>query len=131
MSFDTLRRLVETHVNDNWSMTDVAFENIEFTPVIGTPWIDMHIFVGDGFQASLGDTSALNRWTGIIDFSVYVPINTGSSYAYKVAYALVDLFYHYDNNGLTTLTGHSRPIGEDGEWMRYNVSIPFQYDEVK
>ncbi len=131
MSLDKIRKLVEGRIKSEWTQTPFAFANLPYNPERGVSYIEVFVIPGEGSQISLGDNAALNRWFGIIDISVMVPKNTGTHKAFSLASDLIDLFYHFDQEGLVCLTGSMTPFTPPGDWVQYKVTIPFYYDEVK
>ena len=127
---EEIRAIIEKHLDDNWFETPISFENVYFSPVPGQSWIEIiHIMPSTGEQISLGQSGAVNRWTGEIVLAVNTPVGQGSAEANKYADQLIGLFYHFQQAGLTLRTGHAVPIGEMGHWYIVNVNIPFQYDK--
>ena len=129
MSVDFIRQSIETRLNGNWTDTPIAYENTPFTPEKGEPFIAPYILTGEGEQASLGSV-AVNRWYGLLDIALFVPLDSGTKRAMELVDQLIKLFYHYEVGGLTFLTGSWERLGQDDNWYRYSVSIPFQYDEI-
>ena len=128
MSFAVVRRLFESRIKDNWTATSVAYENIPFEPTLGQNFISLHTLFSDGSQISLGDT-ALNRWLGMFQIDVFVPLNQGTQSGWTMVDTILTLFYHYEEFGLVCKTGYAQSLGQEGEWYRFVVTIPFQYDE--
>ena len=126
---DAVRQIVETHLKDNWTQTPISFENVYFEQQDGQPFIEVIIMPDTGNQASLGE-KALNRWTGSIIISVYVPLGQGSSAAFRLADDITQLFYRFTEDGFTAWTAHTVPSEELGQWYKVDVNIPYQYDAI-
>ena len=129
MGQDVVRNVVETHLQDNWTQTPIQWENVHFEPIEGQSFIAPVIVPTSGIQISLGGV-ALNRWEGFIDISVFIPMNQGSKTGNDLADALIKLFYHYTEQGVSFYTGYAKPTGSTESWWKINVTIPYYFDEL-
>jgi hypothetical protein len=131
MNLDVIRHAYEARIKSTWTETPVAWENTIYKPVEGEAFIEPSLVVADGYKASLSKTGALNRFEGFLNINIYVPVNTGTAEAYKIASKVVDIFYSYDIGGIYFETGYPAPSGQQGNWYRLTVTIPFVYNEVQ
>ncbi len=131
MGLATVRQLVESRLSANWTSTDIKYENVPYEPTAGTSFISVHTLPGAGSQKSMGATTAMNRWPGIIDIGVFIPLNKGTDAGFDIVDDLIDLFYHYEASGLVCETAYATTLGQSDEWYRYSVTVPFYYDDYK
>jgi len=124
--FEYIEELIETRLETEWTQTEIDFDNVPFSSVIGTSFIRLQVENVDTNLISIGGRS---RGYGIILISVFTPAQTGARSGAKMADDLAAIFnlWHYEQLkcGLARVTR----IGEEKEWYQLNVEIPFQYDE--
>jgi len=96
-----------------------AWENVEYTPVPGDPYIEEAYIPGPMDALTLGDTPTLECSPSYI-IRVYVPINTGPEAARQYADALLTLFAPKTSLTVTdhTLTVRTRPAPYSGQLIR-------------
>jgi hypothetical protein len=86
-----LEQAVETALLGISGFTDIAFENVDFTPTIGTPWAQVIVRPVDRRAATLG-VDGLFQYDGIVTVDVFVSEGNGPNYADEVADALINAF---------------------------------------
>lgn len=133
MSYLVIRRLLETRANSLVAGTmKIAFENVPFTPVQRTAYIELRLIPGRTQNPTMGDQ--FKRETGILQLTMMYPVGEGPANAHTKAEEVRALF----PRGLTLTNGSVRviidehpyigpQINDDG-WYRLPVSIPFIAD---
>lgn len=130
MSFSTERSVIHKHFADNWTETEVAYDNVEFEPQADASWVRIVIRNGEGNQADINDTAPLFRYSGVVIVQVFVPIRKGTDNALKLADAVSDIFRRQQlNHGIVFRTPYVTNVGQTNEWYQINVSCPFWRDE--
>lgn len=130
MSCDTVRSLIEGHLHDNWSTTDIAYQNVSYKPTIGTPFIQCNIMPAFGSQKDIGSLNNLFEFVGIISIGIFTPKDEGTKTGYDLATLLQTLFLRYDTGGLQCKIGHVKIVGENESWWHVNITIPYTFDEI-
>jgi len=132
-----LERYAVGTVLKNWTTTQIAWPNRDFTPPQRAAWLAVSIQSGDAAQLELGQ-SATHRHPGIATVQVFVPVNWGDKTALDIADEVAALFRRQRVNleddqsrVLGTVVFRSpavRTIGVDGAFFQVNVSVPFVRD---
>lgn len=122
MSYHAEKVAIETFFQNNWTATEVFFENTVSKGL--EEWVRLTILNGDSFQASMGDDPAF-RYPGVVIVQIRIRKDKGSGRALALA-DLVDSLFR------TLVLGNIRfkvprldrgPIDE--EWFILNVSVDF------
>jgi hypothetical protein len=129
---DIAERLIETLLQDNWTQTPLAFDNVNFAPVLGVDFVRVQIEWTT--SANIGPSRI--RHDGLVLLSVMVQPREGTRQSAKYASDLIRLFQ--DNSALsdsdTYLTfkaGYAQRVGEREGWYQRNIVIPFVFDYCK
>lgn len=126
--FEVANTLIEDRLRDSWSDTDIDWDNVEFTPVRGTAFVRLQTEWVDANVISIGGR---NRGTGYINLSVFVPSNTGTVTVSNMADSLSAIFNKWESGNLKFLVARTVRIGEQNQWYRLDVLVPFLYDECQ
>lgn len=125
-AFKTLS-LIKTKTVNGKSETNVAEMNKTFTQATWTNegWYEIDFLPGEPTQAEFGD-SGRNRWVGIMQITVCVPLNTGKVMANARYNAIADLFKRGTVFSEVEITGCYREI-EDPETDHYRLPVRIAY----
>lgn len=137
VTFVEARNEMLTVFKDAWDTTgfDAYYEGIHEDLTDQTePWARVVLRHFGGRQASLAEFSGVARWerTGQIFVQVFTPMGEGLTRNLTLCKTVVDAY-----EGTRTAGGvwfrNIRPteIGPDGQWFQTNVTIDFEYDEIK
>ena len=129
MNQNLLRQYSESRFKTNWTLTPIRFENLDYTPIIGTPYIDFSIEPEESFQIGLPQVPMF-RHTGLLVFEIYVPSNTGSKNTRTYIDEIAKLFAGKQFNDITCRSLQSMKIGKIGEWYLTVVHVQYQYDGI-
>jgi len=121
-------QLIEDRLRDSWSMTDIDWDNVEYTPSRGMPFIRLQIEWVDTNQISMG---GLNRGEGYTNISIYVPFNTGLIQCMDIADNLSEVYDKWSTKELKFKVARIVRVGQQEQWYRVDVITPFSYDECK
>ncbi len=97
------------------------------------PWAMFVIRHAPAGQTTLGGVGkrTFNR-LGIIITSIFTPIGNGLSTSYALAKIAADAYEgKHSPNGVWFRNVAIQEIGRDGEFFQLNVTIAFDYDEIK
>lgn len=125
MSADAVRQILEQHLSDIWGVvTPIAKDNVDYTPVIGTPFIRTTL---DGIYSDILSFRCQREYYQFT-VQVLVPANTGSSDCFEKADLIAAGFINYVNGYLTCKTAVIERAAPEKNWFSCNVLIEVQYD---
>lgn len=123
-------------VLDAWTPTGhkVFWESVDADrETDDTAWLISTIRHVTGRQQTLGGVGgrAFQR-TGIIFLQIYTRVGKGLQESYQLAKVLVDAFEGKSSpNGVWFRNVRINEVGKDGTFSQTNVTVEFQYNEVK
>jgi hypothetical protein len=124
-----IRVALENRLNALSPAISTAWENVEFLPVVGTPWQRVNILWASPDNTTLGCSRRFER--GILQVTLHYPMNKGASTIDDRVNLLVAHFYRglaMTNDGQTvriTSTPSRATLGDDGKFFKMAVSINF------
>ena len=127
MSFATARRDIEKRLTDNWITTAIAYENVPFKPVAGTPWVKLRILENTVNRINVGNPG-IHRATGLIAVEIYTKLNEGSNTGRGYADTIAAIFRDQQFGGITCREANVTIPGEFDGWWQTNVTIGFFWD---
>jgi len=134
MSFENARKNLQKYISDNFTgvaSNQIAWDNVEFKPTIGTAWLRVSIQNTISDFVGLSGPSVRTRRRGLIFFQIFTPEGTGTLLADQIADDLANNFEAlslYTGEILSAVTKNE--IGVSKSWNQTNVSLPFYYDEL-
>ena len=133
MSFADERSAIEGRFAANYSSSQIKYENVPFDQPSSDPWISLEIISGEGGQASLGGASAVQRYGGVIQVTIYTAESVGTNVARALADVIEPIFrqqqFSQGNSGVIhTRTPSFYSIGLVGGWYRSVVSVSYFRD---
>jgi hypothetical protein len=129
MNQNLLRQYTESRLQTNWTSTSIKFENKDFTPVIGSPYIAFNIEPDNSEQIGLPQVP-MYRHTGLLVFEIYVPSNTGTKNTRTYIDNIAKLFAGQQFNNITCRSYETMKTGKIGEWYLTVLYISYFYDSV-
>lgn len=124
--FEEATTLIEDQLKNNWSETLIDYDNVDFDPVIGTPFVRLQIEWTNTDVAGIGGR---NRGEGYINVSIFYPANKGTIVVNEMADSLSAIFNKWDTGKLKFKVARTRRVGKQESWYRLDVIVPFTYDE--
>jgi hypothetical protein len=97
---------------------DTAFE----APADGA-WVRYSV----QFGASDAATFREEEHSGIVYLQIFTPAGTGDRDAREYAERAAAIFRRYEQDGLRFGVPSMRYIGQDAQWLQYNVTAPFVF----
>lgn len=91
MSVLVIRSLLETALAAMTPAVSTSFENVPFTPVVGTPYQRAHLMFAEPDAIEMGNTH--HREQGIFQITLCYPLDAGPSAAVTRAEAIRKVFY--------------------------------------
>lgn len=129
MSFSTARRDIEKRLNDNWSTTEIAWDNVKFSPVNGTAWVACHIFEDTVNRINIG-VPGQHRVTGTVVINIMLPEGGGTDIARQYGDTLAAIFRDAQFSGITFRETTLNNTGINEGWYQFNLVIPFYWDGI-
>jgi len=124
--FEEANLIIESRLADNWVRTLIDFDNVEFNPARGTPYIRLQIeWVGSSVTSLGGRT----KGEGYIDLSIFVPSNSSITDVSQMADELAVLFNRYQEGALRFNVARTVRVGNQEQWYQLKVLVPFTYDQ--
>lgn len=130
MSLATIRAALETRLNGITSPLPTAWENVPYTPTVGSAWQRVRLLVNDPVDYAV--TSDVIEQRGFLEVLVFYPQNAGTSTAATRAQAIADRFAPVQTltSGGTKveILGLSRigtGIATD-DWYAIPISVPWR-----
>ena len=124
--FEVANTLIEDRLRALWTGTEVDWDNVEFTPVLGVPFVRLQIEWIDANSISIG---GLKRGDGYINLSSFVAANTGTLNVSTMCDQLSAIFDRWDTGQLKFKVAHTVRVGGQEKWYRRDVIAPFTYHE--
>ncbi len=89
----------------------------------------LNILNGDSALRGLGLTK-LYRYAGVVSIDIYIASKTGTKLADQYADTIDSIFRGQQFSSLLFRASTRTDLGNDDNYWRVNVSIPFQRDEL-
>lgn len=134
MSFSDERIAIEKRLDDRWSTTPIAFENVPFTAPEDGLYVALDIIAGEGIQQDI-NSNPRHRYVGIIQVRVNVPAHQGSATARTYADTIAGFFrsqtFKHGNSGdIVCRTPSIDVLGiTDGQYT-LAIRIPYYRDAI-
>jgi len=124
--FEAAIILIENRLRDNWTDTLIDWDNVEFTPVRGVSFVRLQTEWTDTNSVSVGGR---DRGEGYVNLSIFVPANTGTEVVSKMADDISIIYNKWSTGDLKFHVARTVRIGQQEQWYRLDVLVPFTYDE--
>jgi hypothetical protein len=108
-------------------LPSIAWDNVSFTPVIGTPYLRPFLRAGRPVQAEIGEAGQ-NRHVGFYQVSIYAPSGAGLGVIKPLIESVCNLFKRgtvltYSTNTLTVIMPEIGPEDQGTDWVVYPITI--------
>jgi len=129
MSIISIRAALETKLNGITPAISIAWENVPFTPVAGTPYAQIYLMPASPDNPTLGD--GFYRERGILQISLMYPLQAGPLTAETKAEAIRTAFKRgttMTSGSVTVVVDRTPEIGQgrvDGD--RWAVPVRVRY----
>jgi hypothetical protein len=126
-NLDTARKIIETQLQDNWSETPIAFQDVPYKVNAAEEFVALNVLWSGSEGIALQTNGPIRDW-GIAMIEVFAIPDEGSSRVLELCGDLRALFNEFVSGGLTFHTGSARRVGVMGDFLKYIVEIPFYYE---
>lgn len=134
-NINEVKNLIYNTFNINWDEPNIPYtkDNSRFETPSSSPWIRLTVRNRISNQETLGKkTNRKFLRSGSIYGQVFVPINTGTSEADRIAQKIRDIFEGERIDESVWITNSDvREVGPDGDWYQFLVESFFTYEETK
>ena len=132
--FAATRKTIETHFQDNWTSTEVEYENAkpfrkQQAGSLPARFVRLRVVEAGRQQIALGTARAI-RAVGLVVVQILVPRNDGSRESLKLADLIAAIFDRVCVNNVQFRVAEVQPVGATDEWWATNVSVPFLVTET-
>ena len=124
--FESAAILINDRLVSNWTETPIDFDNVDYNPSSGVPFVRLQIEWTSNDVISIGGRE---RGEGYIDLSLFIPANTGTQHVAGMADRLKLIFDKWDTGALKFKVGRKIRVGQKEEWYQEKVLVPFTFDE--
>ena len=127
-TLDTHRATIEARIKSNWTETDIAWPNEQYTPD-SDPYIQPTILWGG---SGVTTKNGRNTVTGILHINIFVSRETGTGALYGYADTIRDLFNRDEVSSVRfeTPSGPTFVDAPDRAWLQAAVVCPFTVEET-
>ena len=124
MGFVNEKAIIEKYIQQNYSSTQVKYENDEMNDSLIQEWVRVSSQSANGFQSSLGSNPTF-RYTGVLYLQIFVKPDVGSGRALELADMFTVLFRAKRIEGMVFQVPIIQKIGVYNDWYQVNVSVEF------
>jgi len=132
MSFTVAYQTMMNRFAAQWAIlqptVEVAYPDVNTPPPEGESWVRVTILDGDSTQAALPATRR-TRHIGIFMVEIYTPLAHGDELGRALADSVVTAMSEVTVSGIRLKVTSLLRVGEDRQWLHYNASTPFLYDD--
>lgn len=127
--FIDISAALDGRLNTMASLPPVAWENVEYAPVVGTLYLRPTLLMGDSTQASLGD-SGEDENIGVYQVDVFAEAGTGKNAAIVMADNIANHFKRgtdmvYNGRTVRVQSASRGPASTSDGWYQMPVNITF------
>lgn len=121
MGIESDRAIIEQLLASNWATTDIAWDNVQYVPVIGTSYITAKIASGEDQFSTVQSYKQI----GLLVIQIFVPENVGSATARGYADTLAGFFRRVSQSGIDFRLPTTTIVGISNGWYQINLSVPY------
>lgn len=127
IDYTSVRRLIETFLNDNYSSTVIQYENTYVDVVNVSEYISINDVTSDTYPTDMGGGTITVH--GAIVIQIYTELGSGTQRGREIASELTDLFKSESLSGLNLTVPEFNSFGqvEGADYYQHNLTIPYVY----
>ncbi len=130
--WDDIEKTIISYIGGNWTATQVAYPNVDFSPDSLDYWIQAHVLSTGAYQFTItgGNTGQMHK--GMVHLNLYAKQNKGTGTLKGYVDDLCDLFNHKElvisgSDVIQFFVPKPKLFGADGKWWREIVRCDFEY----
>ena len=128
MSFVLEQSSIEIEFSNNWPHTQIARDNVSFSPQGLDEWVRFSDLNADAKQASLGN-NPLFRYRGMVVIQIFTKVNSGAARALELSDYVTGIFRSKKIGDVQFQVPAVTRIGPRDGWYQVNVDCPYYRDE--
>lgn len=121
MTHEEIRKAIEARFINNWSSTQVAFENVPFIPPDEQHWARLSVQVLYNAYNGLGECREV---IGMVGVQIYSPMRQGTLRQEQFSDEAIQIF-RGSHDGVTYQDANVTVAGEVEGWYQCNVLVNF------
>ena len=128
--FETVTQTLERRLQNNWALTPIAFDNVEYVPRRGEAFVRGTITqtLSEMTTIPANNSEGNYREYGLLTIQVFTPKNEGSRPNAVLADGVAALYRGYQEGRLYCGAPRVNRIGSSDEFYQTNVLVEFYYD---
>lgn len=131
MEWTDARTAITTRFLAGFTVMPVRVEGEEFQIPKTGRWCALYLREGGSDLITLGGPTRLTRNLGLINIQLYAPRNEGLGGLATVGVQAGKVFELQEFSGVLCRAAVSKSMGEEGQWTRRDVDVPFQWDRIE
>lgn len=121
--YSTIRQSLETHLSNIEGLPTIAYENVDFKPTVGTPFVTC-MMIPVSRRAAVRGLNPTQRYEGIFAINCYSNEGSGPASADAIAAKVLDAFDATTDIGSLSIEYSERDQGSvDTPWYIVPVNI--------
>jgi len=123
MTPDEITRQLEKYFFNNWTATNIAWPNVNFTAP-DEAWVRFNVLPDNSEMAEIKGAGTRN---GVVKIQVFDKPNKGTRNALDLARQVEQLFHFKDISGVYCELAYTvnNGMNEDGNWYQVTITVPF------
>lgn len=123
MSDLIVKQIIEKRLNDNWELTPIAWDNLNFHPDDGISYIAPILTPVDSIRRGFGCL----RTQYLLTIEIRVKKGEGGKNAESYCDLLKSFFVGFQSGNFNCIKGHSQRIGFNRQWFQKNLLLTCYY----
>ncbi|WP_363324460.1 phage tail terminator-like protein [uncultured Roseibium sp.] len=104
----------------------ISYENIDFTPTSGQPWVRISIRTQESTRRNIGSSVKNYDFSGNVFVQIFAPLGEGLGDAYAIADTVDEIFRNVETEHIRFRSPSASPVGESSSWYQVNATVPFR-----
>jgi hypothetical protein len=126
LNLDLARLAIESKLQDNWSETPIAFQDVPYKVNAAEEFIALNILWSGSESVTIVSDGPVRDW-GIVMVEVFAIPDQGTERVLEICGDVRAVFQEWAAGGICFQQGTARRIGVMGDFLKYIVEIPFYY----
>lgn len=129
-------QIIRERFNTQWATFSPTYQvfydgqPVENSQINGVPWVRLTILPGETRQIGFSNAGRRRRTTGLAVAQIFIPAATGDGLAIELADQVASVWEMTTIQGVIFRATSVQRVGEDGAWLQYNASTPWQVDAL-
>lgn len=124
MDYATFNLTVETHIDANYSETEVKYANAPVPSSVTKEYVTATIILEQGLPRAMGSVAEWRQW-GHVAFQIFIPPNQGSRRAWQIADIILPMISNQTIGDGQFLQAYAQEAGARDGYFQVNVWARF------